>query len=140
MGSKKPPASTSGGLAAQHRTNVTFDEYLVDIANIALASGSDKDEAKAIATVTGKIADRLREMAADLGNDHNIDTRIIDLISDLADAAGRMQQQAERCAENCEIAADAAGLAAVGVARTYREDLDAMDAGGVTHASAAAHH
>ncbi|MEU2468261.1 ATP/GTP-binding protein [Streptomyces sp. NPDC012486] len=140
VGSTKPPASKTGGLAAQHRTNVTFDEYLVDIANIALNAGSDKDEAKALATITGKIADLLREMATDLGNDHNIETTVIDLISDLADAATRMQHQAERCARDCEIAADAAGLAAVSVARTYREDLDAMDAGGVTHASAAAHH
>ncbi len=127
-------------LAAQHRTNVTFDEFLVEITNIALIAMEDTVQATEIAEVAGKLADHLRAMATDLTNDHNIDTRVTNLVSDLADSAGRLKLQAQRCADTCEIAAQGALLAAGGVARTYREDLQAMEDGGLTHASAAAHH
>ncbi|MEU9261783.1 hypothetical protein AB0D68_25320 [Streptomyces sp. NPDC048212] len=133
-------ASAQGGMAAQHRTDITFDQYLVEIANIALAAGADQERAEELAAALGKVADALRDMATDLVGDHNVDTKVTNLISDLADAAGRMKAQAERCAQTCEIAAEAARLAAVGVARTYGEDMRAMDDAGLTHASSAAHH
>ncbi|MFJ8770212.1 ATP/GTP-binding protein [Streptomyces clavifer] len=140
MSKPTTPASTQRGMAAQHRTDVTFDQYLVEIANIALAACADQERAEELAAALGKVADALRDMATDLVGDHNIDTKVTNLISDLADTAHRMKVQAERCAQTCEIAADAARRAAVGVARTYGEDMRAMDDAGLTHASSAAHH
>lgn len=134
--------TTSGqtGMAAKHRTDITFGEYLVEMVNIAIAAGLDKDRAQELAVALGKVADALRDMAADLVGDHNIATEVVDEVTDLADAADSMKQLAERCATECEIASEAARIAAMSVGRTYGEDIRAMDDAGLTHASAAAHH
>lgn len=134
------PGSGSHQMAAQHRTDVTFDQYLTEIANIAVAAEQDKEEAEALAEALGKVADALREMAADLVGDHNIATQVTELIANLADAADAMKAQAVRCAADCQAASEAATMAARAVARTYSEDLNAMDEAGLAHASAAAHH
>lgn len=132
--------SGQGGLAAQHRTDITFDEYLVEMANISIQAASDQERAEALMEALGKVADALREMAADLVGDHNISTEVTELISDLADAAGRMKQQAERCAEQCGIAKEAARLAATEVARVYGQDMDAKEDAGLKFTSAGRHH
>lgn len=132
--------SRHSGLAAQHRTDITFDEYLVEMANIAIKAASHQERAEAIAEALGKVADALRDMAADLVDDHNIDTRVTNQITDLADAAGRMKIQAQRCAEQCGIAKEAARLAAVMVARVYGEDMAAKEDADLKHTSAAVHH
>ncbi|MFJ6650568.1 ATP/GTP-binding protein [Streptomyces sp. NPDC091290] len=134
------PTSSQAGLAAQHRTDITFDEYLMEIVNIAIAAALDKDRAQELALALGKVADALRDMAADLINDHNIEADLVNQIINLADAAARMKQLAERCAAECEIASEAARIAASAVGRVYGEDIQAMDDAGLTHASAAAHH
>lgn len=130
----------ASGMGAQHRTDITFDEYLTEIVNIALAAALDKDRAQDLAVALGKVADALRDMATDLGGDHNIATAVVDKVTDLADAATRMKQLAERCAAECEVASEAARLAALSVGRTYGEDIKAMDDAGLAHASAATHH
>ncbi|MEU0646021.1 ATP/GTP-binding protein [Streptomyces umbrinus] len=132
--------SAAGGMPAQHRTDITFDEYLMEIVNIAIAAGLDGEEAEKLAEALGKVADALRDMATDLVGDHNIATEVTTLISDLADAATRMKLQAERCATECRAASEAATVAAMAVGRTYGEDIQAMDNAGLAHASAAAHH
>ncbi|MFJ6355180.1 ATP/GTP-binding protein [Streptomyces sp. NPDC092046] len=132
--------SGQGGLEAQHRTDITFDEYLMEMATIGVQAGADQEGAEDLMKVLGRVADALREMAADLIGDHNVDTDVTDLISDLADAAGRMKAQAERCAKECGIAWEAARLAASMVARVYGEDMAAKEDAGLTYASAAAHH
>ncbi|MFI8916530.1 ATP/GTP-binding protein [Streptomyces sp. NPDC053513] len=132
--------SGGGGLAAQHRTDITFDEYLMEMAKIGLQAGADQERAEELMKALGKVADALREMAADLVGDHNVSTAVTDLIGDLADAAGRMKAQAERCAEECGIAWEAARLAATMVARVYGEDMAAKEDAGLKYASAAAHH
>ncbi|WP_327425678.1 ATP/GTP-binding protein (plasmid) [Streptomyces sp. NBC_01527] len=134
------PASGQAGMAAKHRTDITFGEYLTEIVNIAIAAGVDEDRAQELAAALGKVADALRDMAADLVGDHNIATEVVNQITDLADAASRMKQLAERCATECEIASQAARLAATAVGRTYREDIQAMDDAGLANASSAAHH
>ncbi|MET8724109.1 ATP/GTP-binding protein [Streptomyces misionensis] len=133
-------ASGQAGLAAQHRTDITFDEYLMEIVNIAIAAGLDKERAQDLAVALGKVADALRDMATDLVGDHNIATEVVDQITDLADAATRMKQLAERCAIDCELASEAARVAAMAVGRVYGEDIQAMDDAGLAHASSAAHH
>jgi hypothetical protein len=132
--------SRQSGLGVQHRTDITFDEYLVKMANIAIKAASDQERAEALMEAFAKLADALREMAADLAGDHNIDTELTDLIADLADSATTMKIQAQRCAEQCGIAKEAAKLAAQKVARVYGEDMAAKEDAGLTHASAAAHH
>ncbi|MEU9031471.1 ATP/GTP-binding protein [Streptomyces sp. NPDC048383] len=134
------PASGQTGMAAQHRTDITFGEYLMEIVNIAIAAALDKDRAQDLAVALGKVADALRDMAADLVGDHNIATEVVDQITDLADAADRMKQLAERCATECEIASEAARIAATSVGRVYGQDIDAMDDAGLATASSAAHH
>ncbi|MGV4890728.1 ATP/GTP-binding protein (plasmid) [Streptomyces viridosporus] len=134
------PTSGQTGMAAKHRTDITFGEYLMEIVNIAIAAALDKDRAQDLAVALGKVADALRDMATDLIGDHNIATEVVDQITDLADAADRMKQLAERCATECEIASEAARIAAMSVGRVYGEDIQAMDDAGLAHASAAAHH
>ncbi|MEU5234024.1 ATP/GTP-binding protein [Streptomyces anulatus] len=134
------PATGQARMAAKHRTDITFGEYLTEIVNIAVAAGADKDRAKELAGALGKVADALRDMAADLVGDHNIATTVVDQITDLADAASRMKMLAERCATECEIASEAALLAATAVGWTYSADMQAMDEAGLAHASSAAHH
>ncbi|MYZ38985.1 ATP/GTP-binding protein, partial [Streptomyces sp. SID4917] len=128
------------GMAAKHRTDITFSEYLIEIANITISAVRDKDRARDLADALGKVADALRDMAADLVGDHNIATAVTEQISDLADAAARMKLLADRCATECEVASEAARIAAVAVGRTYGEDIRAMDEAGLAHASSAAHH
>ncbi|MFB7852803.1 ATP/GTP-binding protein [Streptomyces sp. NPDC056053] len=134
------PTPGQAGMAAKHRTDITFGEYLTEIVNIALAAARDKEHAQDLAVALGKVADALRDMAADLVGDHNIATEVVDQITDLADAATRMKQLAERCATECEIASEAARIAATSVGRVYGQDIQAMDDAGLAHASAAAHH
>lgn len=134
---KKP---AKAGMPAKHRTDITFSEYLMEIVNIAIAAALDKDRAQELADALGRVADALRDMAADLVGDHNIATAVVNQITDLADAAMRMKQLAERCATQCELASEAAQVAAMAVGRTYSEDMQAMDAAGLAQASAAAHH
>ncbi|MFJ3481563.1 ATP/GTP-binding protein [Streptomyces microflavus] len=133
-------SSGSEGVAAQHRTDITFDEYLMAMTNLALRAASDEERAESLAFSLGKVADALRDMATDLVGDHNVSTKVADLISDLADAAARMKAQAQRCAEQCGAARDAAVLAATQVGRVYGQDMAAKENAGLRHASAAAHH
>ncbi|MEU7195709.1 ATP/GTP-binding protein [Streptomyces xinghaiensis] len=133
-------ASRQGRLPTQHRADITFDEYLMAMANSALLAAAHQEQAEALAHALGKVADVLRDMAADLVGDHNIDTQVTELITDLADAAGRMKLQATRCAQDCDTAKEAARLAAAQVARVYGQDMAAKEEAGLTHASAAAHH
>ncbi|MFI1839494.1 ATP/GTP-binding protein [Streptomyces olivaceoviridis] len=128
------------GLAARHRTDITFDEYLVAMTNIAFNAGADMKRAQELAVALRKVAVALRSMATDLVNDHNIDTEVTELVADIADAAELMQRQAQRTADQCGEAFQAARLVAAAVGRTYGEDLQAMDDAGLAHASAAAHH
>ncbi|MFJ8405748.1 ATP/GTP-binding protein [Streptomyces microflavus] len=134
------PASGQARMAAKHRTDITFGDYLMEIVNIAIAAGLDKDRARELAIALGKVADALRDMATDLVGDHNIATEVVDQITDLADAASRMKALAERCAAECEIASEAARLAAMSVGRVYGQDMQAMDEAGLANASSAAHH
>ncbi|MGQ4466924.1 ATP/GTP-binding protein [Streptomyces violaceoruber] len=134
------PTSGRTGMAAKHRTDITFGEYLMEIVNIAIAAALDKDRAQDLAVALDKVAEALREMAADLVGDHNIATEVVDQITDTADAADRMKQLIERCATECETASEAARIAAVSVGRVYGEDIAAMDDAGLAHASSAAHH
>ncbi|MEU2564850.1 ATP/GTP-binding protein [Streptomyces longispororuber] len=134
------PMSGQAGMAAKHRTDITFGEYLMEIVNIAIAAALDKDRAQDLTVALGKVATALRDMAADLIDDHNIEADLVNQVIGLADAASRMKQLAERCATECEIASEAARIAATSVGRTYGEDLQAMDDAGLAQASAAAHH
>ncbi|MGW2353669.1 ATP/GTP-binding protein [Actinacidiphila glaucinigra] len=129
-----------GGLAAQHRTDITFEQYLTEMANVAVNAGVDKERADELAMALSQVADALRDMAADLVGDHNVSTEVTGLISELADAAGRMKQQAERCAAECDVAFEAAKLSAATVARVYSEDMNAVKDAGLKYASSAAHH
>jgi hypothetical protein len=134
------PATGQAGMPAKHRTDITFGEYLTEIVNIAIAAGMDKERGRELADALGKVADALRDMAADLVGDHNIDTDVVNQIRDTADGAARMKRQAEQCAIDCELASEAARLAATAVGRTYSQDIQAMDDAGLAQASAAAHH
>ncbi|MFB7293833.1 ATP/GTP-binding protein [Actinacidiphila glaucinigra] len=129
-----------GGLGAQHRTDITFEQYLTEMANVAVNAGVDKERADELAMALSQVADALRDMAADLVGDHNVSTEVTGLISELADAAGRMKQQAERCAAECDVAFEAAKLSAATVARVYSEDMNAVKDAGLKYASSAAHH
>lgn len=139
-----PTTVTSGGpaqrLAAEHQTDISLGEYLTEITNIAVASDTHKDRAEQIASALGQVADALRDMSTDLVADHNIAPQVTDLIANLADDAGRMKLQAERAAEECGNASQAAVLAGMSVAQTYNRDVQAMDDAGLTFASSAAHH
>ncbi|UXX98045.1 hypothetical protein N7U49_47975 (plasmid) [Streptomyces sp. AD2-2] len=132
--------SGQGGLATQHRTDITFGEFLTDMVNIAIQAGIDQERAESLAQALGKVADALRDMATDLAGDHNIAPEVTTLITDLADAAGRMKQQAERCAAECGVAFEAAKLSAAMVAKVYGEDMNAVNDAGLAYASSATHH
>lgn len=132
--------SAQGNLSAQHRTDITFDDYLMGMANIAIKAASDQERAEALMEALALVADALREMAADLVGDHNVSTQVTDLITDLTDSAARMKAQAQRCAEQCGFAKEAATLAAKEVARVYGQDMAAKEDAGLAHASAAVHH
>ncbi|MFF5393261.1 hypothetical protein ACFY5H_33965 [Streptomyces sp. NPDC013012] len=134
------PASSGSQLAAKHQTDITFDQYLVEMANIALAALGDKETAEDLVKRLLATAKALLEIAEDLADDHNIDKRIVAQLSELSEALQRMTAQATRCAQECADAAEAAVHAAAGVARVYGQDMDAKREAGLVHASAAAHH
>ncbi|MFE1500748.1 ATP/GTP-binding protein, partial [Streptomyces albidoflavus] len=137
-----PMGSTSAGsqLAAKHQTDITFDQYLVGMTNIALAALSDKETAEEMIGRLLATAKALQEIADDLADDHNIDKKIVAQISELSEALNAMTAQATRCAQECADAAEAAVQAAGGVARVYGQDMDAKREAGLVHTSAAAHH
>ncbi|MFC9176757.1 hypothetical protein [Streptomyces sp. NPDC057107] len=134
------PAATGHAMAAQHRTNTTFGEFLTDIVNIAIKAAVDKERAQELGASLGRVADALRDMATDLVGDHNISSQVVDAVTDLADAAARMKALAERCATECETASEAARLAAICVGRVYGEDMKAKNDAGLADVSAAVHH
>ncbi|MGA5498706.1 hypothetical protein ACPCSP_30600 [Streptomyces cinereoruber] len=134
------PASSGSQLAAKHQTDITFDQYLVEMTNIALAALGDKETAEDLVGRLLATAKALLEIAEDLADDHNVDKRIVAQISELSEALQRMTDQATRCAQECADAAEAAVHAAAGVARVYGQDMDAKREAGLVHASAAAHH
>ncbi|WP_406292258.1 hypothetical protein [Embleya sp. NBC_00896] len=133
-------ASAQTGLAAQHRTDTTFDDFLTQIANIAAHATTDQEQQHELSDAVGRAADAVREMAGDLVGDHNITTVVAKLLADLADAAGQMKLQAQRSSEACGQAAEAGRLTAKIVARVYSADMNAKHDAGLQHASAAAHH
>ncbi|MFJ1847079.1 ATP/GTP-binding protein [Streptomyces sp. NPDC088146] len=137
---QEDPVTGQTGMAANHRTDITFDKFLMEIVNIAIAADLDKDRAEDLAAALGKVADALRDMAADLVGDHNIATEVVDQITDLADAASRMKALAEQCATECGIASQGARITAISVGLVYGEDIKAMDDAGLANASSAAHH
>ncbi|MFC8294323.1 hypothetical protein [Streptomyces sp. NPDC057250] len=134
------PASSGSQLAAKHQTDITFDQYLVEMTNIALAALGDKETAEDLVGRLLATAKALLEIAEDLADDHNVDKRIVAQLSELSEALERMTAQATRCAQECTDAAEAAVQAAAGVARVYGQDMDAKREAGLVHASAAAHH
>lgn len=127
-------------MARQHRTDITFDQYLVAIANIATNSQADYQMVKEAVENLSVLAVALREMSADLGGNHNIDRRVTHLLADLADLSATTAREADRLAQYSEKAATVAAVAAQSVAQVYGEDLAAMDEGGLDQASAAIHH
>lgn len=137
-----PPIPKPGqhSLAAKHRTNITFEEYLVEMANLAVAAKADGAEAERIARALRKIARALMAMAADLLDDHNLSATFTGDVTNLSDDAARMKAQAERAASACMDAAEGAILAARSVARVYGQDVKAKHGAGLAHVSAAAHH
>ncbi|MET8751329.1 ATP/GTP-binding protein [Streptomyces sp. NPDC004667] len=128
------------GIPRQHLTDITFDQFLIGTANIAVTAEADRAKAELLAQALGAAVKGLREMATDLAYGHNISNKVLDQISELADAASRMKAQADLCAGECAAASEAATLAAGGVANTYGQDLKAMEEAGLDQASAAAHH
>ncbi|MDQ0577912.1 ATP/GTP-binding protein [Streptomyces rishiriensis] len=132
--------SASGPLPAQHQTDITFEQYLIEAVNLAVAAGADKEEAIELANGLEKVADALRDMAADLTAGHAIDTRVTALIADLADAADQMKKDATHCATESGMACEAAVTVAGAVGLIYGQDQQAMQDAGLTHTSAAAHH
>ncbi|MET9497432.1 hypothetical protein [Streptomyces sp. NPDC006552] len=135
-----PARSGQSGLAAKHASDITFGEYLMEMASIAVTAAMDGERSEALTQVMTQAAETLEEIAADLADDHNVDSEITDMLSGLADRAGDMKQIAERCAAECADAAEAAKLAGSRVARVYGQDMAAKQDGGLKHASAAAHH
>ncbi|MFD5610602.1 hypothetical protein [Kitasatospora sp. NPDC127060] len=126
--------------ARQHRTEVTFGEYLTAMANIAVNASTDYLMVQEAIAQLRALARVLREMSSDLVGSHNIDRKVTNLIADLADFAATTSREADRLAQVCEKASTVAVLAAESVAKVYGEDLDAMDEGGLDEASAAVHH
>ncbi|MGA5873919.1 hypothetical protein [Streptomyces cinereoruber] len=134
------PAPSGSQLAAKHQTDITFDQYLVEMTNIALTALGDKETAEDLVGRLLATAKALLESAEDMADDHNVDKRIVAQISELSEALERMTAQATRCAQECADAAEAAVQAAAGVARVYGQDMDAKREAGLVHASSAAHH
>ncbi|MFE7934330.1 ATP/GTP-binding protein [Streptomyces sp. NPDC057456] len=135
----RTPAA-SGPLPAQHQTDITFEQYLIEAVNLAVAAGADKEEAIELAKALEKVADALRDMSSDLAADHAIDTRVTALIADLADAADQMKKDATQCATESGMACEAAVTVAGAVGLVYGQDQQAMQDARLAHTSAAAHH
>ncbi|MFC9817303.1 ATP/GTP-binding protein [Streptomyces virginiae] len=132
--------SAQSNMAAKHRTDITFDEFLVSVANIALAATSDKELADKLAAALGKLAKQLDDMAGELADDHNIDAEVTDLLSDLCEGTAQMKREVERCAQECHGAWEVAVIAGRSVAKVYGQDMDAKRDAGLAQVSSAAHH
>ncbi|MEV5406217.1 hypothetical protein AB0L20_27040 [Streptomyces albidoflavus] len=136
--SAAPRGST--GMAAKHRTDITLDEYLVSMGNIAVNAERDQQEMAESAPLVALVVGVLAHMAKDLEDDHNVDPEVADLVHEMAQDAGRMVQAFRQAEKASADAAQAAAQAAQEVARVYGQDQAAMDEGGVAQASAAVHH
>lgn len=122
VSSSSPARARSSGrsnLSARHQTDITLDQFLVGVANIALSAASHKELAEELVSALESLAGQLEDMAADLADDHNIDEEITDRLSDLRDATAQMKVEAQRCAQECESAWEVAKIAAW----VRREDL-----------------
>ncbi|MFI0032335.1 hypothetical protein ACH4M8_23950 [Streptomyces albidoflavus] len=128
------------GMAAKHRTDITLDEYLVSMGNIAVNAERDHQDMAKSAPLVALVSGVLAHMAQDLEDDHNIDPELADLVNEMARDAGRMVKAFRQAEKASADAAQAAAQAAQEVARVYRQDQAAMDEGGVAQASAAVHH
>ncbi|MER5571174.1 ATP/GTP-binding protein, partial [Streptomyces goshikiensis] len=126
--------------SARHQTDITLDQFLVGVANIALSATSHKELAEELVSALESLAGQLEDMAADLADDHNIDEEITDRLSDLRDATDQMKVEAQRCAQECESAWEVAKVAGGSVAKIYGQDMDAKRDAGLAQVSSAAHH
>lgn len=133
-------ARGSTGMAAKHRTDITLDEYLVSMGNIAVHAERDHQDMAKSAPLIALVGGVLAHMAKDLEDDHNIDPELADLVHEMARDAGRMVKAFHQAEKASAAAAGAALHAAQDVARVYGQDQAAMDEGGVAQASAAVHH
>ncbi|WP_326581713.1 hypothetical protein OIE69_43890 (plasmid) [Actinacidiphila glaucinigra] len=135
-----PGTSGAAGLAPQHRTNITFAQFLQEMASMAVEAAGDQEYAQNLSKAMGIVADELRAMAGDLAQDHNVAPAVVNLLVDLADSAATLKFQAQLFAHRLATAATAAVMAAREVSRVYGEDMQAKRDAGLAHASAAAHH
>jgi hypothetical protein len=136
----KEVATAQTGLAAQHRTDITFDEYLVVMAQAAACCQGYRSAIAEAAPKLAKIADAVQEMADDLAGDHNIAAAVTVKLTELAEAAARMKRQAGRTADSLETTFETARQTATRVATVYGEDMAEVEDKGLASASAAAHH
>ncbi|MFZ3562820.1 hypothetical protein ACOKM5_43595 [Streptomyces sp. BH097] len=132
--------STQGGLAVKHQTDITFDEYLIEMTSIAVQAGADGERAEAVTLTMTKVVALLKEMAADLADDHNVGPKVTGRIEAATERGDVMEETAQRFASMCADAFEGGKLAAGRVAKVYGEDMDAKQDAGIDHVSAAVHH
>ncbi|MFC9067922.1 MULTISPECIES: hypothetical protein [Streptomyces] len=127
-------------MAMQHRTDITLEEYLTEIA--AIADGAKELQGRAAATVTfmEELTKLLLSMAGELGEDHNIDSRVTDGITTMAGHAPGVARLCEAASSAYAEAAETALEAARRVAALYQADMEAVHEAGLLSASAARHH
>ncbi|MFB7900640.1 hypothetical protein ACFC1B_30540, partial [Streptomyces xiamenensis] len=143
-----PLARPAGGMqrwghqqmAVQHRTDITLEEYLAEIADIADSASKLQGRAAATVTFMDELTTLLRTMSAELGEDHNIDDRVTDGITAMADQAPGVARLCEQASLAYTNAAETALEAARQVAALYQADMDAVREAGLSSASAARHH
>ncbi len=134
------PTSGQTGMAAQHRTDITFGEYLMEIVNIAIAAALDKDRAQELAVALGRSPTPCGTWPPTWSATTTSPPRSSTRSRTRPTPRTVVKQLAERCATECEIASEAARIAATSVGRVYGEDIAAMDDAGLATASSAAHH
>jgi len=129
------------GLAPKHRTGLTLNSYLSTMGRIALKAAETAQEASRVGQTMQATAKAITEMSQDLADGHNVtDPGVMAAIDALAEAATRMGAESHRMAEQSQLAANGALMAARAVSADYRRDQDAKTDAGLKHASAAAHH
>jgi len=145
VSTREPQAASSrrrgqAGMAAKHRTNITYDEYLIRMARIATAADADADSFTQLAQKITAAVNDLKAWAGDLADGHNIDPKVVTELEAMADDCHAASAAATQAGTGCKAAAEASKIAARAVARVYGEDMAEVDAAGLASASAAAHH
>ncbi|MFG2623210.1 hypothetical protein ACGFXC_36950 [Streptomyces sp. NPDC048507] len=140
MGSAPATVSASGGIPAQHATEINLDQALRALSRLVGEGMDASDDAAGLARQARRLLTALDGMSKDLARVHNVrGPKTTTAMQNLMEIVQRLVKSADRMAKSALDAAEAAEAEEVLMARHYRPVQKATADAGLVTPSAAIH-